>query len=356
MQVKTLIGLRKKRKTSIAFWLAAFYLLAVLLIVALLPVLPLPYSASQLDLENPLQEPVFFSNASAKPHFLGTDHLGRDVLANLLFGFITGFLVALPVMLVAMAIGILVGSAAGFYGNRQLKISRASLVCFFLWFLAELYAVLFLWPNTSGNKTIFLIIGVMLGFILLFLLLDNMLKTVGFLHKKVPVPIDELVLKVMELLSSVPRLVLILALSALVSPGLGSVVLLLSLTYWAGPARLVRAEVLRIKQLPYIEAAKVSGLPNRRLIFRHILPNAAAPLWVAFSFGLSSLLGLEAALSFLGLGLPPEMPSWGHMLADARQHPEAWWLIFFPALALCITILAIQTLGNYFRETGFKKR
>ena len=188
------------------------------------------------------------------------------------------------------------------------------------------------------------------GLFLLLVFLKKLLKTIGFLQKKVPVPVDELVLKIMEVLSAVPRLVLILAFSALAEPGVGNVFLLLSLTYWAGPARLIRAEVLKIKQLPYIEAAKVSGLSDLQILFRHILPNAATPIWVAFSFGLSSLLGLEAALSFLGIGLPPEMPSWGRMLAGARLNPEAWWLIIFPALALCLTILAIQTVGNYFQQ------
>ena len=137
----------------------------------------------------------------------------------------------------------------------------------------------------------------------------------------------------------------------LLAPGIGSIFLLLSLTYWAGPARLVRAEVLKIKQLPYIEAAQVSGLPNSRILLKYILPNATAPLWVVFSFGLSSLLGLEATLSFLGIGLPPEIPSWGRMLASARLNPEAWWLVFFPALLLCLTMLAIQTCGNFLQKT-----
>ena len=357
MKAGILLGVKQKTKPAVGVWLAGFYLLAVLLLVIFLPVLPLPFSPAGLDLQNPLLPPAFLDSSGQTSHFLGTDHLGRDVLANLLYGFRTGLLIALPVMLVALIIGISLGSLAGFFGNRQFRVSRAGLIFLGILLAGILYYFLYLGPffmALKALKAILLSAGYFLGLGLVLWLLKKLLKTVGFLQKKLPLPVDELVLKTMEVFSSVPRLVLILAFSALAAPGVGNVILLLSLTYWAGPARLIRAEVLKIKQLPYIEAAKVSGLSDLQILFRHILPNAAAPVWVAFSFGLSGLLGLEAALSFLGIGLPPEMPSWGRMLAGARLNPEAWWLIFFPALALCLTILAIQAIGNYFQRTGLK--
>src|SRR6478735_6366605 len=128
MKAGILLGVKQKTKPAVGVWLAGFYLLAVLLLVIFLPVLLLPFSPAGLDLQNPLLPPVFLDSSGQTNHFLGTDHLGRDVLVNLLFGFRTGLLIALPVMLVALIIGISLGSLAGFFGNRQFRVSRAGLV------------------------------------------------------------------------------------------------------------------------------------------------------------------------------------------------------------------------------------
>ncbi len=344
-------------KQYTGFKLAVFYLVAILFLILLLPVLPLTFPPAFLDLANPYLSP-FSEEAKATGHWLGTDQLGRDVLANLLYGFRTGFLIALPVIIIALLLGTMLGSAAGFWGNRQFRIAKTALIGFLIWLPAVFFYVFYLQPFyqarnnfNNGSSGIFLPFLIFIGLTISIFGVACLLRKVGIGGKKVALPVDELVLKSMEVLSSVPRLVLILSFSAVAAPGVSKVLLLLSLTYWAGPARLIRAEVLKIKQLPYIEAARVSGLSDRRILMRHILPNAAGPLWVAFSFGLSSLLGLEATLSFLGIGLPPEMPSWGRMLAGARANADAWWLILFPAIALCLTILSIQACGNYLQKS-----
>src|SRR5688572_626998 len=346
-------------RRHLGFQLAVFYLFLVLVLILILHWLPLAYSPGNLDLANPFLPPLSGEASGFSKHWLGTDQMGRDVLANLLYGFQTAFLIAVPVMVFALVLGTLLGSAAGFLGNRKFEISKGAFVVLLFWLPAIFFYCFYLPPiggvsgsffSGSGSKFLWFVGISIIGFVFL-----KLLKTLGFLRKKVPMPVDELVLKTMEVLTSVPRLVLILSFSALAAPGISNVILLLSLTYWAGPARLVRAEVLKIKQLPYVEAAAVSGLKKGQILFRHILPNAAAPLWVAFSFGLSSLLGLEATLSFLGIGLPPETPSWGRMLAGARVNAEAWWLLVFPSIALCFTILAIQTCGNQLQK-AFSKR
>ncbi|HSI91618.1 MAG TPA: ABC transporter permease, partial [Adhaeribacter sp.] len=215
-------------------------------------------------------------------------------------------------------------------------------------FLAEAAGTdAFLLEVLQSLAWVLLVIAVFLGLV-------TLLKMLGFFRKKVPLPLDEMVLKLMEVLSSVPRLVLILTLAALVPAGVGNVVLLLCLTYWAGPARLVRAEVLKIKALPYVEAGRASGLTDHRLLFRHILPNAAAPLITAFVFGLGGLIGLEATLSFLGSGLPPETPSLGRMLAAYRGNLNAWWLAVFPAVLLYFIVLSLQIIGFFLQKTTGK--
>jgi peptide/nickel transport system permease protein len=356
------------RRSDALFWqkfgfaASVFYLLVVLVLVVFASWLPLPFQPNELDLGNPYLEPAFTDPGSARTgHWLGTDALGRDVLATVIFGFRTGFLIALPVMLVSALIGISLGSLAGFYGNYGLKLTRAALVASISGLFLALFYVFYLrfysWQqalNTGFEKValeLLISAGWLAGIVILCFLLSRLLKTLAFFRKKVKLPFDEFLLKTIELLTTVPRLILILCLAAVINPGMGSLFFLLCLTFWTGIARLARTEIMKIKNLAYVEAAQVSGLPDHRIIVYHILPNAAGSLITAFSFGLGSLLGLESGLSFLGIGLPPETPSWGRLLAGLRLNPEAWWLLVFPALALWLTILAIQTCGNQLQKS-----
>jgi peptide/nickel transport system permease protein len=146
-------------------------------------------------------------------------------------------------------------------------------------------------------------------------------------------------------------LVLVLALAAVQDASLLGLFVLLTLTYWPESAQLIRAELLRVRALPYIEAAKALGLSGGQILWRHALPNAWRTVRTAFPLSLSALIALETTLSFIGVGLPAEMPSWGRTLAAARLDPTAWWLIVFPAVALASTTLALRQLAK--REITF---
>jgi peptide/nickel transport system permease protein len=159
------------------------------------------------------------------------------------------------------------------------------------------------------------------------------------------------VLGAVALLAAVPRLVLVLALAAVQDASLLGLFVLLTLTYWPESAQLIRAELLRVRALPYIEAAKALGLSGGQILWRHALPNAWRTVRTAFPLSLSALIALETTLSFIGVGLPAEMPSWGRTLATARLDPTAWWLIVFPAVALASTTLALRQLAK--REITF---
>jgi peptide/nickel transport system permease protein len=123
------------------------------------------------------------------------------------------------------------------------------------------------------------------------------------------------------------------------------VVGLCAFTYWPGVARLVRGEMIRLKGLPFMEAASALGLTHRQIILRHALPNALGPVIVAFCFGISNLMALESTLAFLGIGIPPDVPSWGRAITGIRLDYGAWWLVFFPGGVLCGTVLAVQAAG-----------
>jgi peptide/nickel transport system permease protein len=148
-------------------------------------------------------------------------------------------------------------------------------------------------------------------------------------------------------LDTIPRLVVVMAMAAITGVAIRGLLLLLVLTSWPYPARLVRAQMLRVRVLPFVEAAHGSGLRASRVWQRHALPHAIQPLRVAFPLSLAGLLGLESTLSFLGVGLPPNIASWGRLLAGIRYAPTAWWTALFPCLLLTFSILSSYLLSRY---------
>jgi peptide/nickel transport system permease protein len=163
--------------------------------------------------------------------------------------------------------------------------------------------------------------------------------------------VDRAAMAVSDALLAIPRLVLLLVCAALWQPGAGMVVAVLMATGWMGVARLIRAEVLGVRTQPYVEAARALGARPRRILWRHVLPNALAPAIVAITLGVGSAILLESGLSFLGLGIQPPEPSWGNMIADGRDAIViAPWVALAPGLALVLTVLACTLLGDALRD------
>ena len=159
--------------------------------------------------------------------------------------------------------------------------------------------------------------------------------------------IDRVTMAVSDALLAIPRLVLLLVAAALWPPGAVMVVLILMLTGWMGVARLVRAEVLGVRTHAYVEAARALGARPRRILWRHVLPNALGPAIVAITLGVGSAILLESGLSFLGLGIQPPNPSWGNMIADGREAiVMAPWAALAPGLALIATVTCCTLLGD----------
>ena len=163
--------------------------------------------------------------------------------------------------------------------------------------------------------------------------------------------VDAVAMALADALLAIPRLVLLLLCAALWSPGLTTVVVILVGTGWMGVARLVRAEVLGARARPYVEAAAALGVPSRRLLWRHVLPNALGPAIVAATLGVGNAILLESGLSFLGLGVQPPKPSWGNMIAGGRELiVSAPWVAVAPGIALVATVLACTLLGDGLRD------
>jgi peptide/nickel transport system permease protein len=158
---------------------------------------------------------------------------------------------------------------------------------------------------------------------------------------------DMLISRLVEVVMCVPTLVLILALLAVVEkPTIWHMMAIIGCTGWTSIARLTRAEFLKLKQTDFIVAARALGVPRLRIVFRHILPNALAPILVPITFGIAAAILIESGLSFLGFGTPPPNPSWGTLLNSGRNNSQLWWLWAFPGTAIFLAVLAYNLIGE----------
>lgn len=163
--------------------------------------------------------------------------------------------------------------------------------------------------------------------------------------------IDSGLMRFTDVVLSFPRLVLLIMIIALFEQSLALIIIVLGLTQWPGTTRIVRGEVLSLREREFIEAARALGMGRTRIILRHLVPNVLAPVIVAATLGIGNTIVLEAGLSFLGIGVQPPTPSWGTMVADGRQSLlGAWWVATFPGLAIVFTVLAFNLVGDGLRD------
>lgn len=321
---------------------------------------PVAWSPSYLDYPNadyvsPFDQQVFMVNGKEKPlpffqrHHLGTDKLGRDVLSGIIHGTRSSILTGLLAMFIAGIIAVITGSISGYFRNNGLKISRAAAITSLpaipaMYFYAyELQR--FNWEGSlfiQALKTIFII-----ALIVFFAwMMIKALKLIPFLKKKISFPADSLITRITELITAMPRLILILTLGALFKPSLLSLALIIGLTSWTEMSRLLRASIMSEKEKGYVEGARVMGFSAFYIIRKHILPNAITPMMVAMTFGISATIMAESSLTFLGIGLPPETVSWGSLLAQSKENFRAWWLALFPGLAIFITVFVLNKTAD----------
>lgn len=163
--------------------------------------------------------------------------------------------------------------------------------------------------------------------------------------------VDMLISRAIEIMICFPTFFLILAVLAFIGPSLVNIMVVIGLTSWPGIARLVRGEFLKLRRQDFVAAGKVVGAGSARLIFRHILPNSMAPVFVSATFGIASSILVESSLSFLGFGVQPPTPSWGEILSQSRDFMDiAWWLALFPGIAIFISITAYNLVGEGLRD------
>jgi peptide/nickel transport system permease protein len=163
--------------------------------------------------------------------------------------------------------------------------------------------------------------------------------------------IDSLLMRLVDTMLCFPSFFLILTVVALLGPNIMNIMVVIGVTSWMGTARFVRAEFLSLRERDFTQAAKALGVKDSRIIFRHILPNALAPVFVSATLKVASAILIEASLSFLGFGVQPPAPSWGNILTEGRTYIfDAWWLTIFPGLAILVTVLSFNLLGEGLRD------
>jgi len=164
--------------------------------------------------------------------------------------------------------------------------------------------------------------------------------------------IDDVIMRLGDIQLAFPFILLAIMFLVVLGPGLVNIILVLGIGQWITYARIVRAQTLSLREKEYVEAARAMGDSLFSILFRTILPNIVAPLTVIASFNVASVILSEAALSFLGLGVPPDVPTWGSMLAESRDHllGNKWWLAVYPGLAIVFTVLAFNIIGDWLRD------
>ncbi|WP_137176468.1 ABC transporter permease [Roseomonas sp. AR75] len=163
--------------------------------------------------------------------------------------------------------------------------------------------------------------------------------------------LDRLLMRLADIQLAVPLMLLALMVIAALGPSLQNLVIVLALVSWVRYARIVRGQVLAVREREFVQSARAIGASAPRIILRHILPNVLTPAVVVATLELARVIVLEAGLSFLGLGVQPPFPSWGRMLAEGRTYiASAWWIITFPGIALMLTVLAVNLLGDWLRD------
>ena len=268
----------------------------VLFLIAVFAPLVAPYDPNEIDRNQILESP-------SSRHFFGTDDLGRDVLSRMIYGSKISLAVGFVAIGIATLIGIIIGAFSGYYGG---------------WI----------------DKVMMRFIDIMLSIPTFFLIL----AVIAFIDPNLWY----------EILPS--RLSWILE-QVIIDPNILNIMIIIGLTSWMGVARLVRAEFLSLKEREFVLAAKALGANDLRIIFRHIMVNSMSPVFVSAVLGVASAILIESSLSFLGLGVQPPTPSWGNILSLGKANIEiAWWLSVFPGIAILITVLSYNLVGEGLRD------
>ncbi len=352
---------RLLRKNRLAFSglvvFVLFFLIAVIGLAVTSGPKPL-VDPSTVRLQEKLRPPLARANAaSLSPdeipplgiYLLGTDDLGRDVFARMLQGAWVSLTVGFVAVGISIFIGIILGGIAGYYGQQHICIDHL-LVCGLL----TAAALLALVDNTPAAAIAIILALPLLGWLWRQAGLPaGKQQPSGFISllRGRIFSVDTLIMRAVDIMLCFPTFFLILTVVALLPASLYNIMIVIGLTSWMGTTRFVRAEFLSLREQDFVAAARALGLSDARIIFRHMMPNAIAPVLVSATLGIASAILTEAGLSFLGFGVPPPHATWGNILSDGKAFIfDAPWLTFAPGIVILIVVLAFNLFGEGLRD------
>ena len=328
-------------------------------------IMPLvPYSANTLDLKNASYKGPFEKQRVQSiryRHWLGTDKIGRDVLAGLLNGCRVIIKIILIVGLIAGTLGLLIGGFAGFLGDRSVKWALSKIILYGLGGFMSTYTVYMILNVNLISEGVLNIKEVVLA-ILVPIVLFGILRQLHsrILDKQIDhrfslpsysIPVDSIFYFVIVLITAMPVTMILLALLGYFqSPSLVITMSLFGFVLWKNIARIIRGEVLRVKEQDYILASRQLGLSRGKIFWRHIFPNIKNQFFVTLALLVSGSLLIEAALSFLGIGMAVGEISWGVLLSQGKSNISAYWLSLFPGILLVITVYSINAIAERYKK------
>ena len=329
---------------------------------------PCAYSPNTIDAANaPRKSPFDKQEFSLKNnttitiplkfrHWLGTTQNGNDVLSGIIHGARISLSVGIFSMLIAGLIGTILGACAGYFENNSIKIGLVqSLFLIIGVFISYFYCIVIRGDSLKeafDNESPLAIFRVFLLLYLSYIVIEGLLKfaykidCVFKTNHKFYFPVDIIVSRIIEILNSIPALLLIIALSAITKPSYMSLIFIIGFLSWTSIARLTRAQYLKTKQLDYITSCKAIGMSHFTIMRKHILPNVFPIILVQIIFGMAGAVLIEASLSFIGVGIPSNTVSWGSLLNEAREHFSAWWLVVFPGLCVFALIFIYNKIAS----------
>ena len=319
------------------------------------------FDPSLVRLQEKLRPPL------ARPHFetllpdevprlgiylLGTDELGRDVFARMWQGAWVSLTVGFVAVGISVAIGIFLGGIAGYFGQNHVRMHH----------IIGILALLLGAGSLALGK-------ILLGLVFLFLAVVYTIfvrrlnrrpgktganeykgESRGFMFWGA-VSIDTIIMRFVDIMLCFPSFFLILTVVALLPASIYNIMIVIGLTSWMGTTRFVRAEFLSLREQDFVSAARALGVSDWRIIFRHMIPNAIAPVLVSSTIGIASAILTEAGLSFLGFGVPPPDATWGNILSDGKNFIfDAPWLTFEPGFAILVVVLSFNLFGEGLRD------
>jgi len=281
-------------------------------------------------------------------YLFGTDELGRDVFSRMMQGAWVSLTVGFVAVGIAVLIGILLGGISGYYGQNSMRVDQI-----FLWTILIIGVGLLLAGITILGGILLVLGGVLMVFFQWLRKRES--EGVETVQARVlgmrAISIDTLIMRFVDIMLCFPSFFLILTVVALLPASIYNIMIVIGLTSWMGTTRFVRAEFLSLRDQDFVTAARALGVSDWRIIFRHMIPNAIAPVLVSATISIATAILTEAGLSFLGFGVPPPHATWGNILSDGKNFIfDAPWLTFIPGVAILIVVLSFNLFGEGIRD------